>query len=181
MIKLLPALKPRERRLALVAGALFSCWMLVIWGVDPLWHRVGDLRQQIDRQTNLARELKSLLDEGPGVESHYQQLGRFFESPGADAGRSLLLDELEGLARTAGVQMNLKPLAPKQEQKFTRLPVEVDAEGGQAELLEFLDAVFRLPRLITVDRLRLSATPGKEERLRANLVIQQLVVTSPAS
>ena len=43
-------------------------------------------------------------------------------------------------------------------------------------LLSFLDALIRAPKLLVIDRLRLSAVAGKEDRLRANLVLQQLLL-----
>ena len=179
-MKLLPTLRPRERRLALAGIAIFVCWMVVLIGVDPLWRRVTQLRQHIQRQTDMAQELKLLLDEGPAVEHRYQEAGPYLKQNGGQAGgQDNLLDELEALSRTSGVQLNLKPLAPKAEERFKRLLVEVDIEGSQSQVLGFLDAVFRLPRLIVLDRLRLSAVPANESRLRANLVLQHLLFTQP--
>jgi len=52
--------------------------------------------------------------------------------------------------------------------------VELDAEGNQPQTLAFLDALLRLPKLLTVERVRISAAPAKPDVLRANVVLQQL-------
>ncbi len=92
----------------------------------------------------------------------------------AASAQGRLLDELETLSRSASVRLNLKPRPARQDGPMSRFEVELDAEGSQQELLTFLDALLRLPKLITVERIRIAATPAKPDVLRANLVIQQL-------
>ena len=31
------ALRPREKRLSLIAGVLIGCWLFLSWLVQPLW------------------------------------------------------------------------------------------------------------------------------------------------
>jgi hypothetical protein len=50
----------------------------------------------------------------------------------------------------------------------------LDVEGPQQNLLAFLDALLAMPRLITIERLRLSTFASKERLLRANLIIQRV-------
>ena len=177
MIPLLSKLSPQERRLIFIAGIIFLFWMLLLHVVDPLWHRLGGVKQDIDHNLQVAQELKSLLQEGPTIEEQYQTVGSYL-SPSTETSRSLWLEQLEALAQTHHVQLNLKPLPPKQEARISRFPLEMDAEGEQRNLLAFLDAILGMPQLIVIDRLRLSAVPTKESRLRANLVLQQLVLKS---
>ncbi|MBI4597692.1 MAG: type 4a pilus biogenesis protein PilO [Candidatus Omnitrophica bacterium] len=175
-MKLFPRLRPRERRLALVGLVIFACWMLVLGVVDPLWRHVAALRTSAETELNLARELSALLAQAPEIGRQYEQFGRYLEAASPEADRSALFSALETLARSANVQLNLKPLPVKEEERLMRFPVELDLEGGSHDVLAFTDALLRLPRLIAVDRLRISVVPARESRLRANLVLQQLVL-----
>ena len=175
-MKLFPTLRPRERRFALVAIGLFLCWMLVLWVVEPLWHRVSDLRQRTETQLTMAQELNSLLAEAPQIARQYEALGGYLAVQSAEVSRGALFNELEGLSRSANVQLSLKPLPLKEEERLARFPVEIDIEGSPQSVLTFLDSLFRLPKLLVIDRLRLSAVPAKEDQLRANIVLQQLTL-----
>ena len=80
------------------------------------------------------------------------------------------------MARRAGVQLGLKQRPKKPDEKLSRFEVELDIEGSQSQTLSFLDALFRVPRLIVIERLRLATVPGKEGALRADLVVQKLTL-----
>ena len=56
-----------------------------------------------------------------------------------------------------------------------RLTVEVDADGSQDALLQFLDQVFSAPSLLQIDRLRLTASFSSDRPLRANLLLTQII------
>jgi hypothetical protein len=166
----------RERRLALAAGVLIAGWLLTSLVVRPLWMRGRDLRVQVDTLHAKLAAFSRLVTSGPSVEQAYASYAGYVESGDEERARGLFLNELETLSRQAPIALNLKPRSVKQEERLSRFEVELDAEGAQPAVLSFLDAVLRLPRLITIDRLRLSSVPAKAGTLRANLVIQQVLL-----
>ncbi|MBI2104556.1 MAG: hypothetical protein HYT90_03095 [Candidatus Omnitrophica bacterium] len=168
------ALRPRERRLALVAGVLIGCWVFLSWLVQPLWGRVRDLRLRVETQAQKLDGFNRLLARAPSIEREYLDAAPYLQTGDAESAQGALLDELESLSRRASVRLNLKPRPSRQDGALSRFEVELDAEGSQQEVLAFLDALLRLPKLITVERVRIAATPAKPDLLRANLVLQQL-------
>lgn len=175
-LKRLLRLHPREHRLALIAGGLIGCWVVVSWLVQPLWDRAGALRTQINTQQQKLDAINRLLAQAPAIEQEYQRWAPYLGSGDDEQARSSFLNELEALSRESSVQMNLKPRAPRQAERMSRFEVELDVEGSQEQLLAFLDGLLGLRRLMTIDRLRISSVPLKDNWLRANLVIQKLTV-----
>lgn len=166
-------LRPRERRLGLVALGLIGCWAILSWLVQPLWVRARELRHRAAVEVERLEGLGGLLARAPAIEREYQAVAAYLtaESEGA---QGTLLDELETLSRGAGVRLNLKPRPATEDERLRRFEVELDAEGSQQQLLAFLDALLRLPKLVTIERLRILAVPAKVDQLRATLVLQAL-------
>lgn len=174
--KALGPLGPRERRLALAASLLIGCWLLVGWVVGPLWERIQAVQTRTQANREKIEALTRLLEQAGTTASGYRrEVVGYVESASQEgAAGEALLQELEALSRSSGVQVDLKPRPGKAEAQFNRLEVEVNLEGSQEDVLTFLDGVFRMPRLLTIERLRLSANPIKGDLLRANLLINDL-------
>ena len=170
------ALRPRERRLALIAAVLIGCWALVSWVVQPLWERVRDVGLRVETQTQKLDALSRLLSKGPSIEQGYQSVAVYLEREDDAQVQGSFLNALEMLSRESKVELNLKPRPVKREDFVSRFEVELEAEGAQDDLLGFLDALLRMPKLIAIERLRISSVPGREQALRANLVIQKLTL-----
>ena len=168
--------RPRERRLALIAGVVIGCWLLVSWIVQPLWDRARDLRVRVESQTEKLEAINRLLAKASIIEHEHQQVAGYLTREEGREAQGAFLNELEALARTSGLQLNLKPRPVKPEERFSRFEVELDVEGSQERLLAFLDGLLNLPKLLVIDRLRLASVPAKEHALRANLVIQKLTL-----
>ena len=173
-MKGLPVLRPGERRLALIAAVVIGCWVVVSWIVQPLWDRVQDLRVRVTAQTEKLEAFNRLVSQASSIERDYQRVAGYLETQDAEEAQGAFLNELATLSRNAGLEPNLKPKTVQRDERLTRYEVELDVEGSQEKLLSFLDALFRMPRLIAIERLRLSIVPAKEQVLRASLVIQKL-------
>ena len=169
-------LRPRELRLALMASALILCWAFVAIHLQPLWDRVQELHRHIETQQEKLTALGRLLAQAPTVEHHHEGVTIYLEAEDDEQARQSFLNELEALSRGASLQLNLKPRAVKRDGRLSRFDIELDAEGSQQNLMSFLDALVSLPRLITIERLRISGVPTKRDLLRANLVIQKLTL-----
>ena len=171
-------LRPRERRLALIAAVVIVCWGCIAWLMEPLWQRLRALHIRIAGQTEKMEGLSRLLAQAPAIEREYQGLAPYLAGGEEAQAPDAFLNDLETLSRTLNLQLNLKPRPVKREDRMSRFEVEVDLEGPQQSLLAFLDALFQMPRLMTIDRLRISTVPAKENILRANLVVHQLTLSS---
>jgi Tfp pilus assembly protein PilO len=159
-----------------MASVLIGCWALLSWLVQPMWERVRDLRLRVETQTERFEALSRLLAQAPSIEREYAQMAAYLEPEDNEQAQGSFLSDLEALSRGANVQLSLKPRPMKREERSSRFEVELDVEGSQQNLMIFLDALLRMPRLIAIDRLRISTVPAKENALRANLVIQQLTL-----
>lgn len=167
-------LRPRERRLALVAAVAILCSTVVAGFIQPLWADVREARLRAEAHRERLEAIGRLMVEAPAIRARYRGATRYLRPQEQEGARSLFLNELEAISRIAGVQLNLKPRPVRREERFERFEVELDAEGGQAAVLSFLDALFRVERLMRIERVRISAIPGREGALRANVVVQQL-------
>ena len=173
--------RPRERRLALVAGVLIGCWLFVSWVVQPLWERLRDLRLETETKTEKIEAISRLLAKAGSIKQAYQRSAPYLASSGSDDRTgAAFLNELETLSRSSNVQLSLKPHQPKDEERMSRFDVELDIEGSQQNLMEFLDALFRLQKLIAVERFRLSIIPAKTDTLRAYLLLNTYTPLQPS-
>ena len=175
-MKPLPSLRPRERRLAFIAAMVLLSMGVVSWIVQPLWDHVRELQLHVDTQLEKLEAVNRLLVEEPSVARRHQALAGRLQVDQADQTEGSLLNELEALSRQSNLKLNLKPHPAKAGGQASRLDVELDVEGSQEKLLAFLDALLSLPRLVAIERLRISSIPTKEQQLRANLLIQQLTI-----
>ena len=170
------ALRPRERRLALIAGVLIGCWAFLSWLVHPLWEHVRGLRHHVATQTQHLEGLSELLRRAPAIERAYQEAAAYLTVEDDEQAQGAFLHELEALSRTASVRLNLKPRPLRPEERLRGFEVELDVEGSQQQLMTFLDALLRLPKLMTIERLRIAAVPAKADALRASLVLHTLTL-----
>ena len=166
--------RPRERRLALIAGVFISCWAVVSWLGQPLWDHLRDLRFHVETQTEKVEAFSHLLAQAPAVEREYAGVAAYLDTADDEGAQGAFLNELETLSRGSQIQLNLKPRPVKRGEWLSRFEVELDVEGQQQHLMAFLDALLRMPKLLAVDRLRISTIPTKPDVLRANLVIEKL-------
>ena len=168
------AFRPRERRLALGAGVVIGCWALVSWVVQPLWDRATETRRYVGAQTEKLDALGRLLAQSSSVEGEYAAVAGYVQTGDEAQLQTALLGELESLARQSSVQLGLTPRPVKRQEYLSRFDIELDAEGSQSNLLTFLDALLRMPRLVAIERLRFSGVPLKPDLVRATIVLQHL-------
>jgi len=175
LLKPLLSFRPRERRLTFIAVMALLSLAVVSWVVQPLWDHVRELKLHVDTQLEKLEAVNRLLVQESSVARRHQALAARLQVDQADQTEGSLLNELETLSRQSNLTLNLKP-HPVKSGQVSRLEVELDVEGPQEKLLTFLDALLSLPRLVAIDRLRISSIPTKEQQLRANLLIQQLTI-----
>ncbi|MBI4341700.1 MAG: type 4a pilus biogenesis protein PilO [Candidatus Omnitrophica bacterium] len=174
-MKWMPSIRPREFRLAVIAGGLIGCWGAISLIVQPLWDRTRQLHLEIETQAQRLKAVERLLEQAPAIEEQYRQIEPYLRQE-EDATQVPFLNQLQELSKASDVRLSMKPRNAKQEGRLSRYEVELDLEGSQEQVLAFLDAVLRMPKLLTIERLRLVSAPTREQLLRANLVIQKLTL-----
>lgn len=169
-------LKPRERRLALIAAVFIASWALVSWLVQPLWDRLRELHLHVEAHAEKLQAMQRLLEQAPSIERDYESASPYLQSPDDDGTPQSFLKGLEALSRRSSVQLNLKPHPGKSDERVSRFEVEIELEGSQPNLLAFLDELLHVQTLITIERLRMSTAPSTTHLLRANLLLQRVTL-----
>ena len=145
----------------------------------PQWSRLGDLQREEELARAKLAKLERLMRRRPEIERAFVSYAPFrSEEPDVMAQR-VFLDELQQLSGE-GLHLNLKPRAPAADGEMSRVAVEVEVDGDQASLTEFLDRLLAWPRLIEIERLRINPSPNREYPLRAFLVINKVLLRPPA-
>lgn len=169
-------LRSRERQLLLYAAVILGCWTFLSWVVQPLWDRMRDLHLRVETHREKLESLSQLLTQAPAIVREHRELAPYLETAPDEQIRRGFLNELESLSRQSNVQLNLKPRPMKETERSTRFELEVDVEGRQEHMMTFLDGLLAMPRLMSIERLRISSLPSKPEFLRANLIVQRLIL-----
>ena len=169
--------QPSERRLAIVAGVVIGVWMVVSFIIQPMWNRKESLRLAVEAKMEKLEAVNRLIGESGTIEQSYANQEGFFAAESEEVAQRGLLAEIESLSRTSSLQLNLKPKQTKQQNHADRFEIELEVQGPQAQLLGFLDSLFGLPKLVSIQRLRITTVPAQGDVLRANLVIQGFVLS----
>jgi hypothetical protein len=117
---------------------------------------------------------RRLIERASAIDTKYQAILPYVQAARGEDAEAVFLHELETLSRNAQVHLNLKPRQVKTQDLARRFEVELDAEGGQTSILQFLDGIFTMSKLVSFERIRLSTVPGKEGVVRANVVIESV-------
>ena len=171
-------LQPRERRLAMIAGVLIGCWLMLSWLLQPLWVRVRELNERVGQERDRLEAMTGLAERAGPAQQAYQEIAPLI-GQGGETDQALFLNALETMAQSAGVRLNIAPRSAVTADGLSRSNVELDAEGDQQHVIAFLDAILTMPALATVERLRLSMVPGKSDMLRASLLLQHIQLQTP--
>ncbi len=169
------AFNAREQRLTMVVLLLVGSWASLTWLIDPLVARGDDLKQQVEAQTAKLEKLSALIASRSVVEEEYAQVEPYLQAAMAQEGEpAAFLSELEGLAREADVQINLKPRISRGRDK-DGLVVELELLAPQERLFALLDALLTMPQLVKIERLHLAPAPGSKGQLRAHLILAKRI------
>lgn len=166
----------RERTLAVAAAAVIGASVLVMKVMAPLWDRLGHLRQREAVSQEKFQRWRRLVDNREAIEQAYARYAAFRAQGAPGRIQAALLGELEELARSSNVQMALKPRPVQQDRLAYQFTLELQLDGTQQAVLEFLDRLFAWPHLLAFDRIRLSTSASSERPLRATIILSAYAI-----
>jgi type II secretory pathway component PulM len=187
----LAALRPRERRLLLVAALLTLGVLAYSYGIEPLAARHREVQELIEaRRQLLARQMRLLARQ-----DHYAQEKQALEAEIAQRRARLLTSdkppvaasELQKLVKTTadgtGVEVRSERVLPTAERGgYTEVPVEVTLSGPIRALVALLYRLEGAPVLVTVNDVKLRVVSiGAPRELSATLSLSGYIPSPPAS
>lgn len=175
------AFSARERTLAIATIAVLVTWAAVSGLALPFWERLNLLRQRAEGSQEKLARLKTLVDQRGSIERQFQRHSVFFSDQPDERIQSEFLDELERLAGAGNLQLDLKPRPVQHAGRLSRMTVELNVDGAQADILGFLDELLTSPSLIDIERFRLSTTTSAERPVQASVVLSKIVLRQASS
>ncbi len=166
-------LQPREQRLLSIAGCLIGAWAIMSFVVHPLWSKSGSLDEEIESKSQKLVALRKVLGDSEYISKEYAALEAYKGSAESETSRRAFLDAIEALSRRAQLQLSLKPRNTKKADETGIFEVEFEVQGGQSQIMSFLDALVSMQELLSVERLRIAHANTRESTLRAGLVVQR--------
>ncbi|MGH7332951.1 MAG: type 4a pilus biogenesis protein PilO [Candidatus Rokuibacteriota bacterium] len=154
-----------------------ACYVLVL---SPTYARQAALESRL---AALERELAEAQIQVDGLARHRQakvgiekqlelMVGRLF------ATREIppLYQILQETAAHTGLALALfRPHEPKVENHYTEIPIAVTAQGTYHRLARFLARIVDLPKVVTIDELKITALGRPQVSLRAEMVLTAYV------
>ncbi len=174
-------LSARERHLAIVTAALVGTWFVVSLVVLPLWDKLSLLQEQGGGSEEKLSRLQTLVSRRGEIERQHQRYSAYFSRDPDEILQSAFLDELEGLASTEGLQLDLKPQAIERRDRLNRVSVELEVDGTQEAVLGFLERLLTSPQLIEVERFRISTAASVDRPVEASILVTKLVLRQASS
>ncbi len=157
---------------------------------DRLQRERDDLQQQVSNAQLLVANLGRIKQEREALEAQLRELSRRLPSEHESAA---VLRSVESLAGKSGLtvgEVRRKPSRP--QELYVEIPMEVGVGGSYLDLLKFSDQLAQLPRLVTLNEVRIQArgdqprTSGKGTELtpgsmRADLLAVVFQASAPGS
>ena len=163
-----PKLAEETRRRLLAAGVLASLATLLafrVFWVGPQREFLAMRRVELERSRDEIVQARRDAGRLPGLEAEVGRLRRraaalrraLPEPPDASA----VLRGLHGIAEQSGLTMEAFTVeAIRVGEQFEEWPVRLELTGEFHELVAFLDATRRLPRIVTVGPMSIRALPA---------------------
>ena len=168
---------PRWQKLALGGFGLLilgaGSYFLVL---SPLEIRVNGLRAQratVQRELTEARAAAADLARTRREIAELQtRLDTMKERLPGDKDIPPLFRTLTDAAYQSGLQVSLfQPKEGRIHDYYVEIPITLAAEGGYHQLGEFFERVANIPRVVTVQEMKMAGLPKSRNPLRADLVL----------
>lgn len=153
----------------IVAGAYFLVLSPLDTSVQSLRTRNAALQKELVEARVAAADIARARREAAELE---RQLDGLKERLPGDKEIPPLFRSLTDAAFQSGLSVSLfQPRAGKIHDYYVELPIAMTAEGGYHQLGEFFERVAGLPRVVTIDEIKVSGLSKSKNSLRADLTL----------
>lgn len=153
----------------IVAGAYFLVLSPLDTSVQSLRTRNAALQKELVEARVAAADIARARREAAELE---RQLDGLKERLPGDKEIPPLFRSLTDAAFQSGLSVSLfQPHAGKIHDYYVELPIAMTAEGGYHQLGEFFERVAGLPRVVTIDEIKVSGLSKSKNSLRADLTL----------
>lgn len=157
--------------------AVFFLTHFLPFGYPNQQERLNTLKTDYERKsTELARARATVADL-PRFEAEYEQLHDRWMLAGellpTDRQLASLLRRITLAGQETGVQfVRFRPQAPRTENYYTEMPVEIAVQGGYHQVGSFLAELANLRRIVTVSDLRLKTNTEAADDVYSTTAIE---------
>ncbi len=121
--------------------------------------------RNLNHKEDIVREYQKYL---PYIKSKY--------SEGEEVAK--LLEEIEGISRTAGVSIaDVKPRPPKQVDIYRYYYIEIEVESSMEALINFLHQLGSAKQLYRVNRISISTKEKNSSSIKASILLTKVVIS----
>jgi Tfp pilus assembly protein PilO len=164
------------------AGVIAACVIIAAVFVDravihPMGAKLRRIGQEIAfSEKKLNHDLRNIHNKEL-IESEYAKYKNSIRKGAAsdEENVSNMLAEIEGLARTAGVNLvDIKPQASKQIDFYKEYAAEVTIEGQMEQIITFLHKLNSSAQLLRAVKLRLGMKQKESSFVRASMLVTHI-------
>jgi len=165
-----------QKLVAGIMGLLVICGVAYVFLLQPVMTHIDALRPEVSKlQGEVAQNRRILADlmkfrrEVAELEARLNALKDRLPSEREMPG---LYRTLSDAAASAGLGVSLfQPRPVVVQEVYTEIPITLNGEAGYHQVGEFLEKVARLPRVVTVNEIRMSTGNRPRNPVKAELVL----------
>src|SRR5262245_45190426 len=186
----MPALRPRERRLLVLAGLVGTVVAGYVYVVEPLVAMHAATRELVVARQGLLARQERLVARSDAYSRELEALraeiarrqGRLLTGDKAPVAASELQKLVKTTAQEAGIDVRSERiLSPVDRGGYAEVPVEVTLSGPIRALTAFLHRLDEVPVLVAMTDLKLRAAPTGTSRDLAATVALSGFIPAPAA
>jgi Tfp pilus assembly protein PilO len=145
--------------------------------ISPTGAKFRGMRQKIAAsEKKLSHDLRNINNKAL-IESEYKSYANFVKKGAASEEENVsnMLAEIEGLARTAGVNLvDIKPQASKQVDFYKEYSAEVTIEGSMEQVVVFLHKLNSSAQLLRAVKLRFGIKQKESSLVKASMLVTNI-------
>jgi Tfp pilus assembly protein PilO len=170
-------LSKKEKAGLIAAGVIIMAVFIDKLALSPLGAKLQRMGREIAlSEKKLSHDLRNIHNKD-FIESEYKKYKNFVKKSSAsdEENVSNILAEIEGLTRTAGVNLvDIKPQASKQVDFYKEYAMEVTIEGSMEEIVAFLHKLNSSPQLLRAVKLHLGVRQKESSAVRASMLVTNI-------
>ena len=165
-----------QKLVAGIMGLLVICGVAYVFLLQPVMTNIDQLRPEAAKlQTEVATNRRILADlmkfrrEVAELEARLSALKDRLPSEREMPG---LYRTLSDAAASSGLGVSLlQPRPAVVQEVYTEIPITINGEAGYHQVGEFLEKIARLPRVVTVNEIKMSTGNRPRNPVKAELVL----------